>query len=691
MDDQLSKHFVTQFALAVLVLTATAAQAQERLPPAPGTNQRLPLVEFRELPLREALQFLSRYTGLNIVASTNAGSTSVSMVLRDVTPRAALETMAKTHGLLFREDPQSGIITLFTRDEFEVDLRSFREERTHVFTLLYPNAFDAANAIADIYGDRVVLSFGGSQSEVFNDLTERFDRYRLINSQSQNLGLFGGGVGTGGGGFGGGLGGLGGGGFGGGLGGGGFGGGLGGFGGGGFGGFGGQTRTDLLQNQRTARQAVESEAAAIRPEDQIDVSRLSPDQIQALVNAQQGQRNQELVNELLRKQEASIYITVVRRQNQIVVRTSDQETMKQIAELVARLDVPTPLVLLEVKVLSIVLDDDFTSAFDYQFSDGITAAGQFTSGDILPPISDSIPSGTQLRRRTPMTPTTTAPSGTGGQGGVVDLETVQVEPGPFLFQVVSDNFRFRMQLLESKNRVTQLATPILLTANNEVSSIFVGREVPINRGFSGPQPIGNNLGGASTFGSGGTTIEFVPVGTQLLITPNINADRTVTLRLLESTSNIDQNGANILVPTDTGFVNEIVDTVSRRSFAGTVVAKDGLTVAVGGLIEENADDTRQEIPILGKLPVVGFFFRNQQTHRAKNELVILIRPYVFNTPSEAACTSQQVIDVLSLHPNAPEGVGTLGTFAPHEVVRPNPPLNPLQTIFRFHHVEPKDY
>ncbi len=49
------------------------------------------------------------------------------------------------------------------------------------------------------------------------------------------------------------------------------------------------------------------------------------------------------------------------------------------------------------------------------------------------------------------------------------------------------------------------------------------------------------------------------------------------------------------------------------------------------------------------------------------------------------------MDLLSLHPNAPEAVGTMNTFAPNEVVRPNPPQNPLQTIFRFHHVEPKEY
>ena len=50
-----------------------------------------------------------------------------------------------------------------------------------------------------------------------------------------------------------------------------------------------------------------------------------------------------------------------------------------------------------------------------------------------------------------------------------------------MFQFVNNNFRARMQLLENNNRVTTMATPLLLTANNEVSRLFVGSEVPVNR------------------------------------------------------------------------------------------------------------------------------------------------------------------------------------------------------------------
>ena len=80
---------------------------------------------------------------------------------------------------------------------------------------------------------------------------------------------------------------------------------------------------------------------------------------------------------------------MVRRNNQVVVRTGDEATMKQIETLIQSLDVPTPLVLLELKVMRVLLDDEFRSVFDYQYSDGSTTAGSFTTGDILPTPSDN--------------------------------------------------------------------------------------------------------------------------------------------------------------------------------------------------------------------------------------------------------------------------------------------------------------
>ncbi len=372
--------------------------------------------------------------------------------------------------------------------------------------------------------------------------------------------------------------------------------------------------------------------------------------------------------------------------------------MRQIADLIQDIDIPTPMVLLEVKVMEILLRDGFTSVFDYQFTDGNTVAGGYTNGDILPPVGD-LATG-DARRFSRLAPSVPGAPGVNDvpPGAIFDpvtnalvaSSTLTGTPGNALFQIVSDNFRARIQMLETKNCVTTLASPLLMTANNEVSRLFVGNETPINRSFDGGGAVASG-GGIATTGAS-TAIEFVPVGTTLLITPSINADRTVTLRIVQNRSNIRENGASVQIPNAAGgFTRQEVDTVESKIFTGTVVAKDGMTLALGGLIDEAVTDQRDMVPVLGKLPVIGIAFRDQITGRERRELVLTIRPYIFNCASEATLPSAVVIDQHSLHPNAPEAAGTLGTFSPHEVVRPNPPTSPLKTIFRFHSVEPKVY
>ncbi len=228
----------------------------------------------------------------------------------------------------------------------------------------------------------------------------------------------------------------------------------------------------------------------------------------------------------------------------------------------------------------------------------VPPAAAFTTGNILPPVADN---------RADAADTPLAPASSPGVAGTPNP--------PLLFQYVNTNFRMRMQLLENNNRVTTLATPLLLTANNEVSRLFVGQDVPLNLGFTGPTPLVNATGASTTYAAGSTNIQFRPVGTDLLITPNINADRTVTLRILQEVSNIIKGGANVYLPTSNGFTEQPIDIVNSQSVSGTVVGMDGLTVAIGGLIQENVTDSRAEVPILGKLPIIGFFFRQQNSVR----------------------------------------------------------------------------
>ncbi|MDG1875755.1 MAG: hypothetical protein P8J27_17720 [Mariniblastus sp.] len=594
------------------------------------------LVDFREQDLGQAMRLFSEQSGLNIVASTNANDMKINLFLRNVKPMAVLENLTKTHDLYFRIDEDSGVIRIYTTEEYEQNLASFREEQTRVFTLLYPNPVDAAVAIQNLFGDRVELNFGVGDQDSILDIIYRMNRFDLVDSRSLGLGSYRGDYAYGGRSFSR-LSGL--------------------------GGFTGNQSNNSGRNNKT--------------DETQPLSDLSADQIQTLIDAINNRNRRpdstadsdDPISKLLKERQATIYVTVVRRNNQVIVRTGDDTTMKQIEQLITNLDVPTPLVLLEVKVMSILLDDQFRSVFDYQFADGINAGG-FTTGDILP-----TPAGSKLgdaRKLASMIP-----------GGSL------LNQGDFTFQFVSNTFRARMQLLEDDNRVTVLNTPLLLTANNEVSRIFIGDTIPFTVGFNSPQVITGN----STTTIVATPItELRDVGQSLLITPSINADRTVTLRVVQENARRVLNGGRIPVVNATGLVeNQDVDTVNRSTVSGTVVAKDGLAVALGGLIEDEVSDNREQVPGLGKLPVLGFFFRRQETTRTRRELLVMIRPYVFNTPSESASISRELLEELSVHPSVISGQNSMNTFSPHEVVQTDLDSCGLHANFRFHTVVPKRY
>ncbi len=597
------------------------------------------LVDFRDQELGQAMRLFSEQSGINIVASTNANTMKVNLYLRDVRPMDVLENLTKTHDLYFRIDEESGVIRIYTTEEYEENLASFREEQTKVFTLLYPNPVDAAVAIRDLFGDRVQLSFGVGDQDSILDIIHRLNRFDLVDSRSLGLGAYQGDYAYGGRSF------------------------------SRLDGLGGFTNNQANNNNRSRGNA-----------DTQPLSDLSSEQIQQLIEAI-NKRNTgpgtdsnapvDPISKLLKAKQATIYVTVVRRNNQVVVRTADESTMKQIEKLVQSLDVPTPLVLLEVKVMSVLLDDQFRSVFDYQFADGGTSAGGFTTGDILPTPADALVG--EARRLGSMIP-----------GGSL------LNQGDFTFQFVNNSFRARMQLLEDDNRVTVMNTPLLLTANNEVSRIFIGDTIPFTVGFNSPQVI---TGGNNNTTIAGTPItELRDVGQSLLITPSINADRTVTLRVVQENARRVLNGGRIPVLNTNGVItNQEVDTVNRSTVSGTVVAKDGLAVVMGGLIEDEISDDREQIPGLGKLPVLGFFFRKQATGRVRRELIVMIRPYVFNTPSESASISQELLQQLSVHPNAFSGEATLPTFGPHETLQTDLDSCGLHHAFKFHNIVPRNY
>src|SRR5262249_30270255 len=97
---------------------------------------------------------------------------------------------------------------------------------------------------------------------------------------------------------------------------------------------------------------------------------LTPDQIETLSKSiRDGQGNVDpTLLDAVRQRQATIYVTIVRRNNMIVVRSSDARALEEIGRVIKSLDVPCPQVLLEVRILNLDLNDDFESAFDFDYA-----------------------------------------------------------------------------------------------------------------------------------------------------------------------------------------------------------------------------------------------------------------------------------------------------------------------------------
>lgn len=574
-------------------------------------------LEAEAVKLGELVKLLSDQTGVNISSTDAAAGKSVSIFLRNITVAASVEEICRATGLWYRGE--GTVIRIMTMEEYAKNLASFREETMESFTLLYPNVVEVAGVIYGLYPDRTLLSLGEQelQEDGEYDLSRRFRRFRVLedNGGSQFMDMEPPTASSASGGAGSGT----------------------------FSFSRGSALSNLTQWDQLKRRG--------RTFDDPRVAGLSQTEAKRMGEAlKTGDREsfERLLNES--RTAANIFVSISRKNNMLIIRTSDTKAMEEIRGLVKRLDVPTPMVLMEVKVMELVLNDDYNATFEYAFnreshSMGHTGVERTKDGTILSDMAQS---------------------------------ALDTKMSTFSFRVLSDNIDAKIRLMQSDGRVKVLATPTLLTANNEVSRIFSGKEYPIVTGWEGGETI-VPTDGLPIVNAPTPEIERKDVGTMLLVTPNINADRTVTLHLLQENSQIGGKADIPVIHTKTKDGEEAsstemlkIDYIESRSLTGTFVAKDGMTVLAGGLIRESEEETYYRTPFLGSLPLLGWLFRGTEKSKVRTELIVLLTPHVISTPYEGGKISKELLQALSAHParDGSPSLGTLrtgptGTAAPH--------------------------
>lgn len=166
-------------------------------------------------------------------------------------------------------------------------------------------------------------------------------------------------------------------------------------------------------------------------------------------------------------------------------------------------------------------------------------------------------------------------------------------------------------LVNALKRDTQsnvLSTPSIVTLNNQPASILVGQEIPITTGES----LGTD--NRNPF----RTIERKDVGVKLEVKPQINEGNSITLFIRQEVS-------SILGPVSDAS-SELI--TNKRQLETTVMVDDGQIVVLGGLIENDEQLTKEKIPFLGDIPLLGAAFRNEGKSRRRTNLMIFLRPTI---------------------------------------------------------------
>jgi general secretion pathway protein D len=165
--------------------------------------------------------------------------------------------------------------------------------------------------------------------------------------------------------------------------------------------------------------------------------------------------------------------------------------------------------------------------------------------------------------------------------------------------------------------------------NNQEGEISVGEVLPF------PGTTTTALGTSSNGTSGYTpytSVQRQPVELKLKLTPSVNERDVIRLDVDQEISDVTSQNYNGMGPA-----------TSKRSVKTTVVARDQQTVVIGGLMADRISETVSKVPVLGDIPVIGFFFRNTSKTVKKSNILIAITPYVISDLSDLRRVAEKKI------------------------------------------------
>ena len=291
--------------------------------------------------------------------------------------------------------------------------------------------------------------------------------------------------------------------------------------------------------------------------------------------------------------------------NSLVI-TAQPDMMRSLEEVLRQLDIRRAQVLVEAIIVE-VFEGDGTD-FGVQWLNANGGGTNFNNGNTIPIIS--VAGGAAVASQvTKGSTTTTIVDGREVTTTVPDsnrdyslLADVLSGLNGAMVGFYKGDWAAVLQAVRTSTNSNVLATPHITTMDNQEAFFLVGQEVPVITG--------------STTGSNNTNpfqqVDRQEVGIKLKVTPQINEGDAVQLTIEQEVSSI-------------GGATAVDITINKREIKTTVMADDGATVVLGGLIDEDVQESESKVPLLGDIPILGHLFKSTSVTKQKRNLMVFIK------------------------------------------------------------------
>lgn len=321
-----------------------------------------------------------------------------------------------------------------------------------------------------------------------------------------------------------------------------------------------------------------------------DVGKVSPSSLSAISTGGEG-----------------IRITADPATNSVIV-VGSRNDYKAIKAVIEQLDIRRKQVFVEAAILEVGLNDLTSFGLNFNLGASVNDDNLIFGGQQLPGVSSLLGASIDSEQAI-NTLGTLSGLFLGVIGEEVDIDgSGPIPPLP--------SFSALFQALSSVTDVNVLSTPSILTTDNEQAEITVADVIPF--------PTGSTVG---TSGVTVSTIDRLPVGIRLAITPQISEGEFLNLNIVTEVSNITEapQGLNTQV---FGIATQ------TRTADSSIIVKDGQTIVIGGLVSDRERSAENKTPLLGDIPLVGNLFKQKQKLNQKLNLIILLTPRIVETDED---------------------------------------------------------